>query len=129
MSARALFANPALFSRAREEGAIGCPWHAIERFMSHAERTRLHPVLLQSHLVEMMSSGRYWTKKTKVAFMQERSVEGVTNFIDARYVRLKEGEEGFGEREMPVLKTLPETTVESISKDMAEMTTNAIDSG
>ncbi|ORY81491.1 hypothetical protein BCR37DRAFT_380393 [Protomyces lactucae-debilis] len=109
MSARGLFANPALFSRTRREDAVGCPWHAVERFMDHAIQTKLHPKLLQSHLVEMFGSGRFWDKKTRIAFMEERTTAGISDFIDARYVRLRPGEEGFAERETPIRKTVART--------------------
>ncbi|KAK4197839.1 putative tRNA-dihydrouridine synthase [Triangularia verruculosa] len=70
MSARALLANPTLFS-----GQNSCPWEAVEFFLNKAVKAPMPFKLVLHHISEMCSPGMGPEQKDKVALLnkQERA--------------------------------------------------------
>ncbi|KAK4648338.1 tRNA dihydrouridine synthase [Podospora bellae-mahoneyi] len=70
MSARALLANPALFS-----GRNSCPWEAVEYFLNKTIKAPMPFKLVLHHINEMCSPGMGPSQKDKVALLnkQERA--------------------------------------------------------
>ncbi|CAP69248.1 uncharacterized protein PODANS_1_9140, partial [Podospora anserina S mat+] len=83
MSARALLANPALFS-----GRNSCPWEAVEYFLNKTIKAPMPFKLVLHHINEMCSPGMGPSQKDKVALLnkQERAelmkVGDMTELID-----------------------------------------------
>ncbi|KAI2472087.1 FMN-linked oxidoreductase [Annulohypoxylon bovei var. microspora] len=84
MSARALLANPALFS-----GHDSCPWEAVDVFMNNVVRAPLPLKLGVHHLTEMCGSGfgrdrnaALLTKKERVRLAEMRNWVDVIDYMD-----------------------------------------------
>ncbi|KAK9446634.1 uncharacterized protein V1518DRAFT_423637 [Limtongia smithiae] len=91
MAARGILANPALFS-----GAPCTPWAAIERFMAYADFYGGKFQHLQLALVDMTVG--LLTKQERHELRMLRSWVELREYMDKRFVLLRPGEEGFGEK-------------------------------
>ncbi|KAI1209437.1 FMN-linked oxidoreductase [Annulohypoxylon truncatum] len=94
MSARALLANPALFS-----GLDSCPWEAVDVFMTNVARAPLPLKLGVHHLTEMCGPGfgpdrnaALLTKKERVRLTEMGNWVDVIDYMDE--IRSQRGGEG-----------------------------------
>ncbi|KAL8295308.1 hypothetical protein RB597_008616 [Gaeumannomyces tritici] len=77
MSARAILANPALFSN---QGA--CSWEVVERFMNKVARAPLPLKLVQHHLTEMTGAGFGPDKRSLLNKKERMALIACTNMLD-----------------------------------------------
>lgn len=103
MAARGLMSNPALFA-----GYAQCPWSAIERLVGYACVGGLHPYLMQHHVGDMMDDGGYWSRKERKQFFAHRTLVGMLDWLDDRFVLRRLGEPGFGTVDEPQRLTEPD---------------------
>ncbi|KLU93123.1 tRNA-dihydrouridine synthase 4 [Magnaporthiopsis poae ATCC 64411] len=77
MSARAILANPALFSN---QGT--CSWDVVERFMNRVARAPLPLKLVQHHLTEMTGPGFGPDKRSLLNKKERMALIACTNMLD-----------------------------------------------
>ncbi|RPA85364.1 tRNA-dihydrouridine synthase [Ascobolus immersus RN42] len=90
MTARALLTNPALFA-----GYKKTPWGAVERIVSYCLKMPIPYPLAKYHVGEMLSE--VLGRKERKALQEQRCWADLLDWLDEKFVLLREGEEGWGE--------------------------------
>ena len=101
MAARGLLSNPALFANYRKT-----PWGAVERFLDYNMRSPLPYRLTLHHVSEMMEA---MISRRERALMIDscKSVIELIDWLDARFVLRRSGDQGFGDSAEMERKVFP----------------------
>jgi tRNA-dihydrouridine synthase 4 len=89
MTARALLTNPALFA-----GYKTTPWGAVERIVSYCLKMPIPYPLAKYHVGEMLSE--VLGRKERKALQEQKCWADLLDWLDEKFVLLREGEEGWG---------------------------------
>lgn len=90
MTARALLTNPALFA-----GYKRTPWGAVERCVSYCLKMPIPYPLAKYHVGEMLSE--VLGRKERKNLQEQKCWADLLDWLDDKFVLLREGEEGWGE--------------------------------
>lgn len=91
MAARGLMLNPALFANHQKT-----PWGAVERFLDYNMRSPLPYRLTLHHMSEMMEAMIPRRERAQMVDSCKTVIE-LIDWLDARFVLRRSGDQGFGE--------------------------------